>query len=837
MDILVLDAPMKFIHGKMVEQGANEWSRYLTSQFNPIGRGTLYSESFDKEQGLKVYLYSATITLECVGESKGYLKVVRAEDTDVLMYHKAIEEGKLLEEKITFVPVYKFQYINGKEHHDVERFMQSEKEKRDFANYVKLWHSFMTDGHKDEEIVQAVIDQVGQEEALRYLYEGKAANSSMQDFMPTVEKLKPFDLKEVNPEHFTSGYELLSEEQKYIVNQVLSTENLYFIDTQGDTDAKPLMREVVQQVSAQNQRTLIVAPDSKQVKELLQDIEEYCHEGHCNVNGYDAENSNLDSHNTETHNCNCVVEVTQIQSSEEGEISPYTLEYKVSHLRNSSLHKLTEEASKHNRHKKELDQMRAECDTYAYAEKTIQLINHILNLLAEVEEDKVKLQEESLALGNQGASYVDALERYASISDKELETYGRLKEQLSTCDDLYNEMLWTKTYRETIGYEENKALVLEYSKEVQVFEEKLQAYKKQIQERNAYEQQCKVLETELLEARRQYLNTAALKQIDPNDSIVEDISVQENIKALEEKLADFRQKGEETATGIISTRYLDELKEKVYKLKEQVEGYMRDYSIGLMTACHREDMTKADVIEVFKCMQRVESLFEDGSTYTTYLEGVEEYLELEVIVEKNNQLIKLQEENQEKMLEVLKKQEEIMSLLESKLQEKMFKDFLELIEEEEEGVKQILQAPLSHESVMSLEKLEAAVEQRTFKLEIYKEKVAFYDAIAKLKEDWRSSLEENEDMLTSYLAAQINVIGATHHALVEHKRTGLLRDDFEYVIIHEAQDMPNLEFLISLVRGKKAVLVGDAAKEPTSLFAKLYDRCLRTHKKALSEIQ
>ena len=62
-------------------------------------------------------------------------------------------------------------------------------------------------------------------------------------------------------------------------------------------------------------------------------------------------------------------------------------------------------------------------------------------------------------------------------------------------------------------------------------------------------------------------------------------------------------------------------------------------------------------------------------------------------------------------------------------------------------------------------------------------------------------------------------------------------DDFEYIIIHEAQDMPNLELLISLVRGKKAVLVGNAAKEPTSLFAKLYDRCLRTHKKALSEIQ
>ena len=804
MDVLVLDAPMKFIHGKMVEQGADEWSRYLMSQFNPIGRGTLYKEHFDKEKGLRVYLYSAAITLECVGENKGYLKVVKAEDTDVLTYHKAIEEGKLLEEKITFVPVYKFQYINGKEHHDVERFMQDEKEKRDFENYVRLWESFVTDDHK-EVVQEDLILRNEVMKALKCLYDGKAANPNMSEIMPTVEKLKPFELKEWDSTHFTAQYDMFSEEQKYATEQMLSTEDLYFVDTQGNRDAVPFIREMATQVSANGKKVLVMAPHSKQVEALLQEIEEHC-----------------------------TAEVAQLQDVEE---SKYTLEYKVKHLRDSVLHKLTEEVSNHNRHKEELDQMRAECDVYQYAEKTIKLGFNILETLEKVKQDKVILQEESKALGEQGQAYVEALEKYAEISNEEHETYGKLKEKLRKSDDLYDEILWMKTYRASVGYQEYKSLVFEYSKEVRVFEEKLSSYKAQIKQRNDYETQSKELEAKLLEARRQYLKVEALKQIDPTGSIVEDTKVQETIEVLEQELIALRQSKDEIATGIMNTRYLDELKASVYKLKEEVEVYMNAYNMALQAACYKEEITKADVIDIFKRMHRVEELFEDESTYTAYLEGVEAYLELEVVVEQNNQLLKLQETNQEEMGKLLKKQEELISLLETKLEEKFFKDFLELIGEGDEWVQHILQEPFSKESVESLEKLEAAVRQRAFKLEIYKDKVAFYDALAKLKSDWQLSLEENQELLIDYLVSKLKVIGATHYALTKQENSILLKDNFDYIIINEAQDMPYLELLISLVKGKKAILIGDSTKNQSSLFTKLYMRCQRTHKKALIEVK
>lgn len=807
MDILVLDAPMKFIHGKMIEQGADEWSRYLTSQFNPIGRGTLYSEHFDKEHGLKVYLYSATMTLECVGESKGYLKVVKAEDTDVLTYHKAIEEGRLLEEKITFVPVYKFQYINGKEHHDVERFMQKEKEKRAFENYGKLWQGFMADGQKQDVSQKKLTYQVEIEEALRCLYEGKAANPRMSDFLPTVEKLEPFELKELDDTSVSAQYDLLSEGQKRVLRKVLSTEDLYFMDTQGNIDATPLVREMVQHLVAKKERVLMMAPNTHQVQALLRNIEEHC-----------------------------AIEVAQLKDSED-EASPYTLEYKTSHLRKTILCKLTEEVSKHNRHKEELDHMKAECDIYQYADKTIKLGFDILKMLEGLQEDKVILQQESLELGEQGRQYVDALEKYAALSDKEHETYGRLKEELSKSENLYDEMLWMKYHSVSAGYEAYKSLIFEYGKAVQVFEEKLGTYKAQIQQKADYEEEARILEAKLLEARRQYLKTEALKQIDPSRSIVEDTEAQGAIQELEQKLLELHQSKEGVATGIISTRYLDELKAKVYQLKDEVEAYIAEYNDKLLVICGKDEVTKGDVIDIFKRMNRVENLFEEENIYTAYLEGIEEYLELEVVVKQNDELLKLQEANQEKMLTLLKKQEELISLLETKLEEKIFKNFLELIGEGEEWVQHILQAPLNKSSVESLEKLRAAVEQRDFKLQIYKEKVAFYDALAKLKADWQLSLEEDKDLLMDYFMNKVNVFGATNRALGQQENVPLLRENFDYIIIHEAQDIPSLELLISMVRGKKIVLIGNTAKHSASLFTKLYDRCLRSHKQALIEVK
>lgn len=124
MDILVLDGPTKYIREKMQESGAKEWSRYLRRIFNPIGRGILYTLPITYTGELLVILYSNEITLECIGEDKGYLKVTKAYDTNILEYHEAIEQGRIYEDVITFVPIHKFQYMSHKAYDDVAYFIR-----------------------------------------------------------------------------------------------------------------------------------------------------------------------------------------------------------------------------------------------------------------------------------------------------------------------------------------------------------------------------------------------------------------------------------------------------------------------------------------------------------------------------------------------------------------------------------------------------------------------------------------------------------------------------------------------------------------------------------------
>lgn len=815
MDILVLDAPMKFIHGKMIEQGAKEWSRYLTSQFNPIGRGTLYSEQFDKETGLKVFLYSANITLECVGESKGYLKVVKAEETDVITYHKMIEEGKLLEEKITFVPVYKFQYINGKEHHDVERFMQDEQGKRALESYIKEWKNLIADEEALSSTTEAVTDVIDDsvdgtlvKEALKKIYVGKTANKEMRSFMPDIENLKAPMLKEFESSAFTMHYELLNAEQKEILASALSTDDLYFVDTQYIVENKskqvmPLIKEMVQQVTGENKRVLVVAPESHEVEEILHDLESES------------------------------IEAVQIQQSEENQMSKYALEYKMNHMKESVLNKLNEEASKHNRHKEELDQMKKECELYQTADKTIKLSFEILDLLQETEVEKAAIMEESKELGLQGMAYAETLERYEAIPQKEHEVYQKLKQALGQDEGLYEEMLWMKTNEGTIHYDEYKELILEYSTTIQAFEEKLKTYKAQIAERNKWEEDYKALELQLLELRRQHLKTEALKQVDLNGTIETDEEIEQQIHDLEERLQELSKEKNKAETGIVSTRYLDELKVKVYELKEKVEAYLAEYKAALSAICSKEEITKADVIQVFKRMQKVEGLFEEDEAYAEYLEGLQTYFEMEVIVHKNEKLIELQDVNHNKMGDLLKKQQEINSLLSTKLEEVEFRSFLKLVEDGEILAEQILRHPLSEQSKEALEKLEAAVQQRAFKLQIYKEKVDFYEELVKLKTEWQQSLMEDKDLLRAYLMEQVKVVGTTCHAIGACQDVVLGRAEFEYIIITDAHRISGLEMLIPMIHGKKGILIGDAVSHPVSLFARLYKDCPKENKNSL----
>ena len=803
MDILVLDAPMKFIHGKMVEQGAQEWSRYLTSQFNPLGRGTLYSESFDQENGLKVYLYSAAITLECVGENKGYLKVVKAEETDVLTYHKVIEEGKLLEEKITFVPVYKFQYINGKEHHDVERFMQFEKEKQDLEDYVSTWTTFITNEQNAEEVNTSLKSKKLQQ-TLEALYKGKIANRELKALLPKLEILKPFQMKEIDYERYTMQYDNLSNAQKLALEKMLSTEDLYFVQTQQMDLVLPLIREVVHQVTKEDKKVLVSAMEPEQVDVILEDLENHLS-----------------------------IETAHLQGTESKEyLSQYALKHKAKVLQETALEKLNEEATKHNRHKEELDQMKAECELYQNADKTIKFCFEILSVLEEIEEEKIRIQTESQELGAKGMEYASALEKYEAIPENQLQIYCKIKEKVDSDGDLYNEIVWVKHTRKLVHYQDYKQLMMTYAREVQAFEEKVVRYKNQIEQKTQYEEEYKGLEAKLLELRRQYLKTEALKQVDPNGEIETDEAIAKEISELESQLVELRNKKKAHETGLISTRYLDELKSQVYELKEQVEAYISAHENELNAIYQKEHVTKAEVLEIFKCMERVEALFE-GQNYEDYIDGVEEYFGLEEIVYQNKQLIELQEANQSNMSELLKKQMEVMSLLSTKLEEKEFRAFIKLIDEGDKMTKQILRAPLDKESTQNLEILKEAVEQRAFKIQIYKEKVEFYEGLSKLKEQWKNQLLQDEHVLLGYISNHINVVGATCKAIELESTSCLTNEAFEYVIIHQAHQMIGLELFIPMIKGKKVIIIGDLKENPSSLFAKLFEICPKENKSVL----
>ena len=814
MDILVLDAPMKFIHGKMIEQGAKEWSRYLTGQFNPVGRGTLYSQCLDKENGLRVYLYSPTITLECVGESKGYLKVVKAEDTDVLTYHKVIEEGKLIEEKITFVPVYKFQYINTKEHHDVEKFIENEKEKRQLDAYIEGWKQVVS-GDDQEAIGEALSDEVKM--ALKKLYEGKTANKRMKEFLVDLDNLKVPSVKELDIDHFTPQYDMLEDQQKAVLEQALSTQDLYLIGQRSCKDGqetetalknseKALIKEMAQQIILDGKRTMVVAPSKTEVDKILESLEE--------------------EREVKT------VFLEGVEDSEET-LGPYSLSQRFKQAKSQILTKLDNEASKHSKHKEELDQMKAECELYQIADKSIRLSFDILDLLEETEKEKLEVIKEIEELKEQADTYNDSVAAYQAVDKEKHEVYQKLKEKLNENENLYNDMIWMKTNEESVEYTRYKELILKYGEQVKVFEEKLSVYKAQIAERTQGEENYKALEGRLLELRRQYLNQEALKQVDKSGNIETDEEVKQEIQDLEDQLQALREKNNAFEVGIISTRSLDELKEIVYKLKEEVEGYMKQHKKDLAAICNKEEVTKADVISIFERMQVVEKLFDKDCEYAEYLEGLEDYFKLEVDNQKQKQLIENAKQHIAKVEQMEKKQQELRSLLNSKLSEKPFKQFLELVEGSKKWAEQILEDPLQAESMQALEELEKAVQQREFKLHIYKEKVAFYEGMSKLKSDWKTSITQDKETIEDYLTEQVNVVGTTCDRIGCNIGKKLLWQPFEYVIITGAHAIAGLEPLIPMIRGKKAVLIGEVKDEDTSLFAKLYESCPKANKALL----
>ena len=128
------------------------------------------------------------------------------------------------------------------------------------------------------------------------------------------------------------------------------------------------------------------------------------------------------------------------------------------------------------------------------------------------------------------------------------------------------------------------------------------------------------------------------------------------------------------------------------------------------------------------------------------------------------------------------------------------------------------------------------MEQKVCKLQVYKDRVAFYEDLAKLKEDWKQALTDKKDMLLKYLRDQVEVVGATCQEVEENQDEVLAKKDFEYVIVSRAQQIPGLELLIPMIRGKKVILIGDATSQGVSLFARLYERCPKENKSLLETL-
>lgn len=801
MDILVLDAPMKFIHGKMVEQGAQEWSRYLANQFNPIGRGTLYSESYDKEKGLRVYLYSATITLECVGESKGYLKVVKAEDTDVLAYHKAIEEGKLLEEKITFVPVYKFQYINTKEHHDVELFLQNERERRIIEEYIHEWQNYV---HGEEGHAEAKqISDAYMHEVIKNIYLGNTTNPRMNQYIRELENLEKPEPMEETYDDWIEEHLSLNGRQKLAVYNALGTKDLYIInDENEEQDKLSLIKAMIYDRVNRDQRVLLVAPNSERLDKSLSAIEE------------------------------ANIATAHIQNSGE---SPYSISSKAKAMRNKILNRLNDEASKHSRHIEELEQMKAECELYHKADKSIQLCFDIVDLLKELDEEKKAVSKEAEALGLEADEYVEALDKYDKLSEEKREVYRKLGRAVDEDKTLYDEILWMKLHEKKIGYKENKELIMRYSHAVQDFEKKLNVYKKQVADRREYENECKELEVKLLDLRRQYLKSEALNQVAPSSQLQTSDEVAEQIKEIEDELLSLRRRQSEFEVTI-STRHLDELSAQAYLLKDKVEAYIEEYRSELKGIYEKDEVTKLNVIDAFNRMQKVEDLFEQGTAYSSYLEDIEESLDLEVKVKEHETLIKKQEANEEKMNGLLKKQMEVTSLLSTKLMEKEFKDFLKLVNVSDQTIDEVISAPLEEAHIEFLESIEAAVQQREFKLQVYKEKVAFYETLSKIKDSWKQKLLTEEEIIEDYLKKCVKVIGATCEDIKMNGNDALLGEKFDYVIIADADQIPELDLLSPMIKGERTILLGNAMGNKPSLFMRLYEDCPKENKSLLSKM-
>lgn len=813
MDILVLDAPMKFIHGKMVKQGAKEWSRYLSELFNPIGRGTLYKSCFNKESGLTIYLYSAAITLECVGEQKGYLKVIKAYETDVMAYHTAIEEEKLIEEQITFVPVYKFQYINTKEHHDVERFIEIEESKEKMKDYLRQWHEVAEKlGGQETEVATDRISrsstlQEAVEETIHKIYLGKAAHPRLKSFILNLENVRGPIFKDIDIEGFTPQYELLSNEQKDVLERALSIEDLYLIN-QPYEQTVILVREMVEQMISQKENVLLVAADEQKLQELLEVLSQE----------KDAHVAALES---------------LAETAYEKANKNYTLSKKLQVFKKNILEKLEKEAYKYSKHKEELEGMKEKCELFQEAEETLLFIKDSCALLEENGKHKEQLEQERQSLESQIAACSKEVAIYDTLPQAEHHIYAKLKVQLQQQEDLYRELLWMKDNGRQIEYEKYKELIISYGKQVKLFDERLSTYKKQMNARGQYEIEYKFIEGKLLELRRQYLNQQALKQVDRNSGSEDDEAVKEEINKLEERLKEIDGENELAKTGLITKRSLDELKAEVYRLKDEVEAYMETHSQALKTLFAKEEVTKGEVIEAFKRMRRVEALFGENIPYEIYLQGMEAYFKLEETVLKHKQLLKALEEKKAQLEELHTKQNEVKYLLISKIEEQPFKAFLELVENGQELAKEILENPLMDERSKAIEGLEKAVQQREYKLNVYKEKVAYYEEMGKLKSDWQAALSGDQEDVEAYLMSKINVVGATCQGLVEYREQKLVNRPFEYVIICGAEQFPNLELLIPMIKGKKMIIMGQKEEGINSLFSKIYMDCPPENKYSL----
>lgn len=374
-------------------------------------------------------------------------------------------------------------------------------------------------------------------------------------------------------------------------------------------------------------------------------------------------------------------------------------------------------------------------ERYAMQQKaynTLTLVEDILELLKETEEEKETVNQTVLELKEQKRAYTTALTAYHELPEEEHQMMQQLKESFKNESIAYEELIWAIVHEDTLDYKAYRGLILSYNRNIIFFKKKLEVYQKVVAEQEQIKEKIKLLEMELLAKRRMYLNREALK--DFQNVFQDNINpkqIEKEIYLLEDELKNFYKIQYEKKDGIITTQYLDNLKEKLYALKEEVEQYVEMHRTVLEEAL--DTVTKGGVIDLFKRLETSYDFCQKNGINLQDLKDMEGYFELDAIAQKEIQIEKLIQEEQAKRETLSQKQEDLTKLLQVKLEEEDIQSYFSEIENSRLYVRQILNNLLNERSYEALQQLYTTIDSKAEELKLEQDALLSQDKIFKLK--------------------------------------------------------------------------------------------------------